>query len=77
MNERYVAELLGASSPMHGALVAQKNFNRGLPIAGNDEVDPAWVVVDEGARPRREVAYGTRANMLLMATALNSTLQRS
>lgn len=70
MTGRYVAEELPSSSGMARAIAAEKN--RSTP----DE-NPAWAVVDTEAQPRRDVAYGLRADMVFFAKAANEALQIS
>lgn len=68
---RYVVEELTGDSCMHGALARQRE------IGHRADRPVAHAIVDSEARPRRELAYGTAADLRLLATALNSALQRS
>jgi len=73
----YVAEILSSASPMHGAFIGQKRFNRGCVNNGDPTEHAVYAVVDAEARPRREVAYGLKADADRIVEALNSALHRS
>lgn len=75
MTGRYVAEELPSSSGMARAIAAEKNRVRG--VRATPDENPAWAVVDTEARPRQDVAYGLRADMVFFAKAANEALQIS